>query len=59
MKKEIASAPVLAYDNPKKQTVLQKDGSIKGLGACLFQEGKPILQAKPSLMPRKVMWQQR
>ena len=42
MKKEIASAPVLAYYNPKKQTVLQTDTSIKGLGACLLQEEKPV-----------------
>ena len=34
MKKEIASAPILAYYYPKKQTVLQTDANIKGLGAC-------------------------
>ena len=34
MKKEIASAPVLAYYNLKKQTTLQTDASVKGLGAC-------------------------
>ena len=33
MKKEIASAPVLTYYNPKKQTTLQTDASVKGLGA--------------------------
>ena len=42
MKREIASAPVLAYYNPKKQTVLQTDTSIKGLGTCLFQDEKPV-----------------
>ena len=42
MKKEISSAPVLTYYNPKKQTVLQMDASIKGLGACLPQDGKPV-----------------
>ena len=30
MKAEITSAPILAYYNPKKQTVLQTDASIKG-----------------------------
>ena len=42
MKKEIASTPILAYYNPKKQTVLQTDASIKGLGACLLQDEKPV-----------------
>ena len=35
MKKEIAIAPILAYFNPRKQTVLQTDASIKSLEACL------------------------
>ena len=38
IKKEILSAPVLAYYNPKKQSMLQTDASIKGLGACALQE---------------------
>ena len=42
MKKEISSALVLAYYNPKKQTLLQTDASIKGLGACLLPEEKPV-----------------
>ena len=42
MKQEILSAPILAYYNPKKQNILQTDASIKGLGACLLQEEKPI-----------------
>ena len=48
MKKEISCAPVLAYYNPKKQTVLQTDANIKGLGACLpsRRESLSILQGK-------------
>ena len=42
IKKEIAGAPILAYYNPRKQMILQTDASIKGLGACLLQEGKPV-----------------
>ena len=38
MKKDIACAPILAYNNPKKQTVLQTDASIKGLDVCLLQD---------------------
>ena len=50
MKEEIASTPVLAYYNSKKQTVLQTDASIKGLGACLLQEEKPVYFASTALM---------
>ena len=42
VKKEIAAAPILAYYNPRKTTVLQTDASSKGLGTCLLQEEKPI-----------------
>ena len=43
MKNNIAKVPVLAYYNPRKQTVVQTDASIKGLGACLLQEEQFIL----------------
>ena len=36
VKKEIGSAPILAYYNPWKARVLQTDMSIKGPGACLL-----------------------
>ena len=42
MKREVARAPVHAYYNPRKQTILQTDASIKGLGACLLQEEKLV-----------------
>ena len=48
-KKEIARAPVLAYYNPRKQTVLQTDTSIRGLGTCLLQEDKPVYFACKAL----------
>ena len=47
--KEIAHAPLLACYNPKKQTVLQTDVSIKGLGACLLQEEKAVYFASKAL----------
>ena len=40
---------VLAYYNSKKQTVLQTDASIKGLGACLLQDEKPVYFASKAL----------
>ena len=49
MKTEISNAPILAYYNPKKQIVLQTDTSIKGLGACLLQEEKPVYFASKAL----------
>ena len=49
MKKGISSALVLAYYNPKRQTMLQTDASIKGLGACLLQEEKPLYFASKAL----------
>ena len=42
MKKGFARAPILAYYNPRKQTVLQTDANIKGLGACLLQDEEPV-----------------
>ena len=49
MKQEISSAPMLAYYNPKKQTVLQTDASIKGLGACFDAREKPAYFASKAL----------
>ena len=42
IKKELVKAPILAYYNPNKEMVLQTDASIKGLGACLLQQGKSV-----------------
>ena len=41
MKKEIVRAPILTYYNPKKETILQTDASIR-LGACLLQDQKQV-----------------
>ena len=40
---------MLAYYNPKEETVLQTDASIKGLGVCLVQEEKPVNFASKGL----------
>ena len=53
MKKEIARAPILTYYNPRKQTVLQTDASIKGLGACLLQDEKLVYFAGKALTEAK------
>ena len=49
VKKEIANAPILAYYNPRKMTVLQTDASIEGLGACLLQDERPVYFASKAL----------
>ena len=49
VKREIANAPILAYFNPRKSTVLQTDVSIKGLGACLLQDERPVYFASKAL----------
>ena len=49
IKKEITSAPILAYYDPKKPTTLQTDASLKGLGAVLLQEGHPVYFASKAL----------
>ena len=40
---------MLAYYEPNKEMVLQTDNSIKGLGACLMQQGKPVYFASKAL----------
>ena len=42
IKKEIAAAPILAYYNPNKPTILQTNASCKGLGACPLQNERPV-----------------
>ena len=49
MKKETARAPILAYYNPKKETILQTNASIKGLGACLLLDQKLVYFASKAL----------
>ena len=50
MKKEIVRAPICTYYNPKKETILQTDASVKGLGACLLQDQKPVYFASKALI---------
>ena len=50
MTKEIARAPILAYYNPKKETILQTNARIKGLGACLLQHQKLVYFASKALI---------
>ena len=49
IKKEIVRTHIPAYYNPKKETILQIDASIKGLGACLLKDQKPVYSASKAL----------
>ena len=49
IKKEIAQALILAYYDPNKETILQTNANIKGLGVCLLQQGKPVYFASKAL----------
>ncbi|XP_062610827.1 uncharacterized protein K02A2.6-like [Saccostrea cucullata] len=49
---------VLAYFDPRKDTVLQVDASKFGLGATLLQEGKPVSYASKSLTPSEINYAQ-
>ena len=49
IKREIVQAPILQYSDPKKETVLQTDASIKGLCTCLLQDWHPVYIASRSL----------
>ena len=49
MKNEIITAPILAYYDPKKTTVLQTDASINGLSAYLLQDEKLVYFTRKAL----------
>ena len=50
VKKEIAVAPILAYYDLKKTTVLQNDASINGFGTYLLQEENPVYFTSKALL---------
>ena len=49
IKSAIADPNNLAYFDVKKKTEIQCDASLKGIGVCLLQEGKPVYFASKSL----------
>ena len=44
-----ATSKPLGYYNRRKEVIVQADASLRGLGACLIQDGKPIAFASKSL----------
>ena len=51
IKEELSRTPVLAYFDRKAEHVIQTDASMKGLGAVLLQEGKPVIYVSRTLTP--------
>ena len=49
VKSLICTKTTLSYFDPAKETVIQVDASLKGIGAVLLQDGKPIAYASKSL----------
>lgn len=49
VKKEVSSLGVLRYFDPNAETVIETDASLKGLGAVLLQDGKPVCYASKAL----------
>ena len=44
-----ATSKTLGYYDRRKEVIVQADASLRGLGACLIQDGKPIAFASKSL----------
>ena len=56
MKSLICTTTTLAYYDRNEPVVLHVDASIKGLGAALFQNNKPITFASKSLTPAETRY---
>ena len=49
VKDSVSNEVTLTYFDPRKEIILQVDASLKGLGATLIQENKPVAFASKSL----------
>ena len=49
VKQEVSTRGVLRYFDPKAETVIQTDASLKGLDAVLLQQGQPVCYASKAL----------
>ena len=45
----ITTAPVLRFYDPRREATVQCDASMSGLGACLFQDGNPVMYCSRAL----------
>ena len=49
IKQTLTREQELAHFDPEKETVIHTDASIRGLGTCLLQDGKPVYYASRSI----------
>ena len=49
IKWSITKAPILQFFDPKKETIIQSDASMNGLGCTLIQDEKPVCYASRAL----------
>ena len=54
IKNDIANAVKLIHYDPNKPAVIKTDASLKGLGAVLIQDGKPVRFLSKALTPAEV-----
>ena len=45
----LTSAPVLRFYDPRREATVQCDASMSGLGACLLQDGNPVMYCSRAL----------
>ena len=50
IKEELSKTQTLPFYDPFKTHVIQTDASLKGLGAVLLQDGRPVMYASRSLL---------
>ena len=58
IKELLTNAPVLKYFDVNEAVVLQCDSSEKGIGACLFQGGRPVVYHSRALTPTECNYAQ-
>ncbi|XP_018497479.1 uncharacterized protein LOC100909341, partial [Galendromus occidentalis] len=58
LKKALVSAPVLQYFDPRRTLTLSVDASLRGVGAVIMQDGKPVAYASKSLTDPQTRWAQ-
>ena len=58
LKKNLSESPCLAYFDATKEVVIQVNSNKHGIGAVLFQEGRPVEYASRALPPSERDWAQ-